>query len=106
MKYQDIFERLWQDYITQNPASKKVYELLTREGETIVNDHIAFRTFNHPLIGIDALAKVFVKNGYKVKQDYHFKKKKLYAKHFEHKTDPQHPGYLSASCWLINSATI
>jgi hypothetical protein len=91
MKYQDIFERLWQDYITQNPASKKVYDLFIREGETVVNDHIAFRTFNHPLIGIDVLAKVFIKNGYKFKRDYHFEKKKLYAKHFEHKTDPKAP---------------
>ena len=91
MKYQDIFERLWQDYITQNPASKKVYKLLIREGETVVNDHIAFRTFNHPLIGIDVLAKVFIKSGYKFKRDYHFEKKKLYAKHFEHKSDPEAP---------------
>ena len=91
MNYQDIFERLWQDYITQNPASKKVYDLLVREGETIVNDHIAFRTFNHPLIGIDTLAKVFIKNGYKYVRDYHFPIKKLYAKHFEHKSDPAAP---------------
>jgi len=91
MNYQDIFERLWQDYITQNPATKKVYDLLVREGETIVNDHIAFRTYNHSLLGIDVLAKVFIKNGYKYKRDYHFEKKKLYAKHFEHKTDPEAP---------------
>jgi len=91
MNYQDIFERLWQDYIAQNPATKKVYDLLVREGETIINDHIAFRTFNHPLIGIDVLAKVFIKNGYEYKQDYHFEQKKLYAKHFEHKTDRNAP---------------
>jgi hypothetical protein len=91
MKYQAIFERLWQDYIAQNPASKRVYDLLIREGENVVNDHIAFRTFNHPLIGIDVLAKVFIKSGYKCKRDYHFEKKKLYAKHFEHKTDPDAP---------------
>jgi hypothetical protein len=91
MNYQEIFEQLWQDYITQNPATKKVYDLLTREGETIVNDHVAFRTFNDPLIGIDVLAKVFIKNGYKYKRDYHFPQKKLYAKHFEHKTDVNAP---------------
>jgi hypothetical protein len=91
MKYQDIFERLWQDYITQNPATKKVYDLLVREGETVVNDHLAFRTFNHPLTNIDVLAKVFIKCGYKFKKEYHFPGKKLYAKHFEHKTDPNAP---------------
>lgn len=91
MNYHEIFERLWQDYITQNPATKKVYDLLVREGETLVNDHIAFRTYNHPLTGIDVLAKVFIKNGYKFKRDYHFDKKKLYARHYEHKTDPDAP---------------
>ncbi len=91
MKYQAIFERLWQDYIAQNPASKRVYDLLTREGETIVNDHIAFRTFSHPLVGIDAIAKIFIKSGYRYKREYHFEKKKLYARHFEHKSDPNAP---------------
>jgi hypothetical protein len=91
MSYQEIFEHLWQDYITQNPASKKVYDLLVREGETIVNDHIAFRTFNHPLVGIDVLAKVFIKNGYRYIRDYHFEQKKLYARHYEHKSDRDAP---------------
>ncbi len=91
MNYHEIFDRLWQDYITQNPATKKVYDLLAREGETIVNDHLAFRTYHHPLIGIDVLAKVFIKNGYEYKRDYHFEQKKLYAKHFEHKTDREAP---------------
>jgi hypothetical protein len=91
MSYQKIFDRLWIDYITQNPSSKKVHDLLVREGETIQNDHIAFRTFNHPTINIDILSKVFKKNGYKFKSEYHFPQKKLYAKHFEHKTDIDAP---------------
>lgn len=91
MDYKEIFDRLWADYIAQNPSSRKVYELLTREGETIINDHVAFRTFNHPKIGIDVLAKVFLKNGYEYKRDYHFEEKKLYAKHYEHVSDPTAP---------------
>jgi len=91
MSYQEIFERLWTDYITQNPSTKKVYDLLIREGETIANDHIAFRTFNHPSISIDILSKIFRKNGYEYKADYHFTQKKLYAKHFEHVTDKAAP---------------
>jgi hypothetical protein len=91
MNHQEIFERLWQDYITQNPATKKVYDLLVREGETIVNDHVAFRTFNHPLTGIEVMSKVFLKNGYVYKRDYHFEQKKLYARHYEHKSDPRAP---------------
>lgn len=91
MEYRKIFDILWQNYISQNPSSKRVYDLFTREGETVINDHIAFRTFNHPMIGIDVLSKVFLKNGYVEKGSYTFEEKKLFARHFEHATDPDAP---------------
>jgi len=91
MTYQEIFERLWEGYIEQNPPTKKVYDLLVHEGESVVNDHIAFRTFNHPLTNLDVLAKIFIKNGYEPKREYHFEKKKLFARHYEHKNDPRAP---------------
>ena len=91
MNHNDIFNRLWKDYTTQNPSTFKVYELFIAEGETVINDHIAFRTFNHPDIGIDKLAQVFLKNGYEFKRDYHFETKKLYARHYEHRTDQDAP---------------
>ena len=91
MNYKDIFTRLWKDYTTQNPDTKKVYDLFLTEGETVVNDHIAFRTFNHPSVNVDMLAKVFLKNGYEFKGDYRFEQKKLLAKHYEHSTDPYAP---------------
>ena len=91
MNHNDIFERLWKDYTLQNPSTQKVYDLFVSEGETVINDHIAFRTYRHPLIGIDKLAYVFLENGYELKGDYHFESKKLYAKHFEHKSDRDAP---------------
>ncbi len=91
MQLQNIFNRLWINYTTQNPLSKKVYDLFISEGETVVNDHIAFRTFQHPAIGIDQLSLVFLKNNYKLMGEYRFEQKKLFAKHFEHKTDKNAP---------------
>ena len=91
MTHHNIFARLWADYTRQNPSTKKVHDLFLAEGETVINDHIAFRTFRHPEIGVDKLSKVFLKNGYEYKGDYHFETKKLYAKHFEHATDPEAP---------------
>ncbi|MEI6435904.1 MAG: DUF1338 domain-containing protein [Bacteroidota bacterium] len=91
MDNHDIFSRLWTNYISQNPLNGKVHDLLSGEGETVVNDHVAFRTFNHPAIGVDVLAKIFIDCGYAFRGDYHFEAKKLYAKHFEHETDPQSP---------------
>ncbi|MEI7896629.1 MAG: DUF1338 domain-containing protein [bacterium] len=91
MNHRAIFDRLWAGYTNQNPATRKVYDLFAAEGETVINDHVAFRTFRHPAIGVDQLAKVFIKNGYEYKRDYHFEAKKLYAKHFEHRTDRDAP---------------
>ncbi|MCX6278454.1 MAG: DUF1338 domain-containing protein [Bacteroidetes bacterium] len=91
MNNHDIFNRLWANYISQNPLNGKLHDLLCDEGETVINDHIAFRTFNHRAIGVDAMAKVFLDGGYIFKGDYHFEAKKLYAKHFEHETDSKLP---------------
>ncbi|MCX6251193.1 MAG: DUF1338 domain-containing protein [Bacteroidetes bacterium] len=91
MNHNQIFSRLWQDYIDQNPATKKVYDLFIREGETVYNDHTAFRTFNDPAINISVLSRVFLANGYEEKGEYRFEEKKLFAKHFEHKTDVHAP---------------
>jgi len=91
MTLEDIFKRLWTDYTTQNPSAKKLYELFTSEGETVLNDHIAFRTFDDPRINVDALARVFLERGYEEKGQYEFEAKHLFAKHFEHKTDKSAP---------------
>lgn len=84
MKSQSLFNKLWKDYITLNPNAKQIYDLLISEGELIANDHIAFRTFNDPRIDLEVLSKIFTSIGYQEKGEYHFKEKKLYAKHFEH----------------------
>ena len=80
----DLLEKMWQDYITINPLAKKVSDLLTSQGEVVHNDHIALRTFNHPRVNVDVIAKPFLESGYVFKGDYHFEEKKLYAKHYEH----------------------
>lgn len=91
MDLQQIYNRLWKDYTEQNPSVKKIHNLFLNEGETINHDHIAFRSFNDPRVNIDVLAKPFIKRGYEPKGEYHFKKKKAYAQHFEHQDDPTLP---------------
>jgi hypothetical protein len=85
-----LLDKMWHDYVQINPLAQRVYDLLSREGEQVLNDHIALRTFNHPRLTIDVLARPFVACGYKYCNDYHFKEKKLYAKHFEHE-NPSYP---------------
>jgi len=86
----DLLDKMWQDYIAINPLAKKVSDLLTSEGEVVHNDHIALRTFNHPRVNVDVIAKPFLASGYVFKGDYQFVEKKLYAKHYEH-TDSRMP---------------
>ena len=79
-----LLDKMWQDYININPLAQKISDLLANQGETIQNDHIALRTFNHPRVGVDVMARPFMEAGYKYAGDYHFPEKKLYAKHYEH----------------------
>lgn len=85
-----LLDKMWQDYVTINPMAKKIHDLFEGHGEKVLNDHIALRTFNHPRVGIDIMAKPFLESGYSYKGDYHFPEKKLYAKHYEH-TDLTQP---------------
>lgn len=86
----ELFGALWQDYLALAPSALEIHTLLG-EGEAILNDHVAFRTFNHPKVGLDKLAAHFLALGYAQQGEYYFEAKKLYARHFEHKTDRQAP---------------
>ena len=79
-----LLEKMWVDYCKLNPSAKKIHDLFVAQGDTVMNDHIALRTFNHPRLGIESLAQHFKKYGYVEKGDYTFVEKKLYAKHYEH----------------------
>lgn len=89
MELDMIFNHLWVDYTERNPSVQKIVELFDREGETIVNDHIAFRTLDYPAINIDVIARPFIQHGYVSKGVYIFKDKHLFARHFE---IPDNPG--------------
>jgi hypothetical protein len=80
----ELFKRLWEDYAVINKQADEIRNLISSRGEQVINDHIAFRTFNIPKVGIDVLAETFVNFGYKPKDEYTFTEKKLFAKHYEH----------------------
>ena len=72
MEHRKIFENLWKEYSETNPSATKIHSLLEEEGETIVNDHVAFRTYDLPGINIEALSGIFIKAGYIEKGKYFF----------------------------------
>jgi len=91
MKTSAIFEKLWIQYSTGNPSAGKIHELFSESGERVVNDHVAFRTFDDPRVNIDILARPFLNTGYEPRGEYHFEAKKLRARHFELPDDPEAP---------------
>ena len=90
-KINKIFDRFWVDYTEQNPLALKISELFKAEGENVVHDHIALRTFNTPEVNLAKVAEIFINVGYEFKGDYVFEQKKLLGKHLEHKTEKTAP---------------
>ena len=91
MQLQQLLDNLWTQYVEESPASQEIYNLFTKAGEVVENDHIALRTFNDSRVGVKHLGKFFEDLGYEERGEYHFELKKLYAKHYEHKTDASQP---------------
>ena len=91
MKVADIFEKLWIQYSCDNTSAGKIYDLFQKAGERVINDHVAFRTFDDPRVNIDVIAKPFLKAGYVPKGEYKFEVKKLRARHYEFPDNPESP---------------
>jgi len=80
----EILDRLWQDYARLTPQARTVHDLLRSRGERIINDHVAFRTYDDARTGIDRLAAPFVEHGYGPGAEYAFPEKKLTARYYSH----------------------
>jgi hypothetical protein len=82
-----VFEAMWQDYLELNPDALKIYQLFSKKN-TVVNDHVAFRTFGIDGIRVEDLAAPLIAAGYKEAGSYDFPEKKLRAKHYAHPEQP------------------
>jgi hypothetical protein len=89
-----LFNNIWKNYLEVTPSAEKVHNLLG-SGSDVINDHVAYRTFNIEKVGLDKLAAHLIKLGYKECGEYHFEAKKLYAKHFEHADSTQPKVFIS-----------
>ena len=91
MKASEIFENLWEQYSRENPSAEQISDLFKNSGERVVNDHVAFRTFDDPRVNIDVIARPFIEAGYVPAGMYFFEVKKLRARHYELPGDPESP---------------
>lgn len=87
-----LFDQLWQQYTGESPEALLIYNLFKARGENnLINDHVAFRTFDDSRVNIAKLGAFFEKLGYKACGEYEFKVKKLFALHYEHVSDKNQP---------------
>ena len=89
MLLSDFYEILWDKYMELTPQVGRIHDLFQALGEDVVNDHIALRTFEGDLVGIEVLETYFLEQGYEVADDYYFTEKKLRARHYEKKGSPR-----------------
>ncbi|MCG8477416.1 MAG: DUF1338 domain-containing protein [Cytophagales bacterium] len=83
----ELLQKMWEDYVGLNPHVLEIHNIFVERGDDVYNDHIAIRTYNHPKVCVDVLARPFLKGGYKEAGNYRFEEKKLNAKHFEHEDE-------------------
>ncbi len=95
MKFQEkktinlVLESLFETYSKRVPDVTKITEAMVSNNivsnqSEIINDHIAFRTMGVKHLGIKSFEKIFLKHGYKKKDFYSFKEKKLNAYWYSH----------------------
>lgn len=80
----EYLDALWGDYTAITPQAARIHALFAARGETIVNDHVALRTYGRAGIGLDAVARPFLARGWEARDDYRFADKHLRARYFQH----------------------
>jgi hypothetical protein len=80
----DVLATLWDDYVGMTPQASRIHALFAARGETIRNDHVAFRTYALEDIGLDAVARPFRALGWEPRDAYSFPDKHLRARYFQH----------------------
>lgn len=79
-----FIHHLWQHYTSIAPGAGKVRALLEGRGDTWVNDHIAFRTYERCSIELEALEPHLLAFGYQRYAPYAFEDKKIRAYGYLH----------------------
>lgn len=83
MTLDEYLERAWKKYTQITPDAELIHQLLSKRGEKIINDHIAFRTFDIKGIDRHAVGAVFEAWGYRpVDELLEFPDKHLLANYY------------------------
>lgn len=82
MNSRQFFSILWQQYTYVTPLATRIYSLFSEANQGIINDHVAFRTFDLYPLNIENLEPFILGLGYVFFDDYNFPNKHLYAKSY------------------------
>jgi len=79
MGTQDFFAGLWNNYVEVAPQAARIHQVFTARDERIVNDHVAFRTYDRYPLNIATLEPLILALGYRRHEPYEFADKGLSA---------------------------
>lgn len=74
-----FFAALWRQYTELTPQAERIRQALQARGENVLNDHVAFRTFDLAPMRLETLEPHLLDMGYKPLEPYHFPGKHLAA---------------------------
>ena len=83
-RLREFFNNLWLPYQAITPQAGKIHSLLQQHDESVVNDHIAVRTWADSPVQISRLEQQLFDLGFFVFDDYHLTQKKVYARSYNH----------------------
>lgn len=75
-----FFAALWEDFARMAPQAADIRRRLVAHGERVSNDHVAFRTFDGPEVGLETLEPRVLGLGYQLLEEYRFESKHLRAR--------------------------
>ncbi len=84
MEMAAFLDELWNDYCRIAPGVKAIHDAVAARDGAIVNDHVAFRTFDLAPVGLAALERHILALGYRRFSPYEFPAKKLRAFGYVH----------------------
>lgn len=76
---EQVFEALMEGYLEKVPYARQAIKIIQGKNDSFVNDHVAFRSFGMPNLGIASLEKPFIHLGYTKMERMYFEDKKLNA---------------------------
>lgn len=91
MNRDKFFDSLWKQYISVTPHAREIQALLRRRGEEVINDHVAFRTFDIQGFGLETVTALLAEIGYERFDSYVFPDKHLRANAYSVPSDHDAP---------------